>query len=80
MLYNELRMKELFSIANEVLNSSRMPSTWRKSLVVSLYKGKVYVMVCGNYRTIKLMEHALKVVERVFEGRLRKVVQIGDEQ
>ena len=57
-----------------------MPSTWRKSLVAPLYKGKGEAKVCGNYRTMKLMEHALKVVERVFEGRSRKIVWIEEEQ
>ncbi|XP_046864746.1 uncharacterized protein LOC124459301 [Xenia sp. Carnegie-2017] len=80
MLDNELCVRELCNVANEVLRGSKMPSTWRKSLVVPLYKGKGAATVCGNYRTIKLMEHALKIVERVFERRLREVVRMGEEQ
>ncbi|XP_046851762.1 uncharacterized protein LOC124445097 [Xenia sp. Carnegie-2017] len=80
MLDNELCVRELCNVANEVLRGSKMPSTWRKSLAVPLYKGKGAATVCGNYRTIKLMEHALKIVERVFERRLREVVRMGEEQ
>ena len=49
-------------------------------MVVPLYKDKGNVLECGNYRTIKLLEHGMKVVERVFEKRLRKMVEITKEQ
>ncbi|XP_046844683.1 uncharacterized protein LOC124438553 [Xenia sp. Carnegie-2017] len=35
-------------VANEVLRGSKMPSTWRKSLVVPLYKGKGAATVEGS--------------------------------
>ena len=57
-----------------------MPELWKRSTVVPLYKGKGNVLECGNYRTIKLLEHGMKVVERVFEKRLRKMVEIREEQ
>ena len=53
-----------------------MPESWKRSTVVRLYKGKGNVLECGNYRIIKLLEHGMKVVERVFEKRLRKMVEI----
>ena len=34
----------------------------------------------GNYCTIKLLEHGMRVVEGVFEKRLRKMVEIREEQ
>ena len=33
-----------------------------------------------KYRGIKLLEHAMKVMERVIEGRLRKIVKIDNMQ
>ena len=33
-------------------------------------------MECGSYRAIKLLEHAMKVIERVFERRIRELVKI----
>ena len=38
------------------------------------------MLECGNYRTIKMLEHGMKVVECVFEKRLRKMVEIREEQ
>ena len=37
-------------------------------------------MECGSYRTIKLLEHAMKVIERVFERRIREKVKIDAMQ
>ena len=45
-----------------------------------MYKGKRNVLECGNHRTIKLLEHGMKVVECVLEKRLRKMVEKREEQ
>ena len=67
-------------MANGLLMGESMPVSWKRSTVVPLYKGKGNVLECGNYRTIKLLEHGMKVVERVFEKRLRKMVEIREDQ
>ena len=42
----------------------------KESVVLPIYKGKGDHMECGSYRGIKLLEHAMKVVERIFEHRI----------
>ena len=37
-------------------------------------------MECGSYRGIKSLEYAMKVVERIFEHRIRQQIEIGDMQ
>jgi len=37
-------------------------------------------MECGSYRGIKLLEHAMKVVERIFEQRIQQQIDIVDIQ
>ena len=37
-------------------------------------------MECGSYRGIKLSEHAMKVVERIFEYRIRQHIEIDGIQ
>jgi len=37
-------------------------------------------MECGSYRGIKLLEHAMKVVEKIFENRIRQQIEIGGMQ
>jgi len=37
-------------------------------------------MECGSYRAIKLLEHAMKVIECVFKRRIREKVKIDAMQ
>jgi len=37
-------------------------------------------MECGSYRGINLLEHAMKVVERDFEYRIRQQIEVDDVQ
>ena len=48
--------------------------------MVNVYKGKGDALECGSYRGIKLLEHVMKILERVIEGRVRKIVRIDDMQ
>jgi len=43
-------------------------------------KGKGDPIKCGSYRGIKLLEHALKVVERISEYRIWQHIEIDDMQ
>ncbi|KAK3508269.1 hypothetical protein QTP70_018021 [Hemibagrus guttatus] len=67
-------------LANRVLESERMPEEWRRSVLVPIFKNKGDVQSCSNYRGIKLMSHTMKLWERVVEARLRKVVEICEQQ
>ena len=49
-------------------------------MVLPIYKGKGDPMECGSYRGIKLLEHAMKVVERIFEHTIRQQIEIDDMQ
>ena len=56
-----------------------MPEEWKTSVVVRI-KGKRDVMDCGAYRGVKLLKHAVKIVERVLKNRIRGLVTINDMQ
>ncbi|KAK3518565.1 hypothetical protein QTP70_002544, partial [Hemibagrus guttatus] len=75
----EAAVEFLASLFNRVLESERMPEEWR-SVLVPIFKNKGDVQSCSNYRGIKLMSHTMKVWERVVEARLRKVVEICEQQ
>ncbi|KAK3517909.1 hypothetical protein QTP70_027300 [Hemibagrus guttatus] len=76
----EAAVEFLTSLFNRVLESERMPEEWRRSVFVPIFKNKGDVQSCSNYRGIKLMSHTMKVWERVVEARLRKVVEICEQQ
>ena len=67
-------------ICNRVVREGRIPEDWCKSWMVNVYKGKGDALECGSYRGIRLLEHVLKVLERVIEARVRKIVKIDDMQ
>ncbi|KAK3561616.1 hypothetical protein QTP86_010765 [Hemibagrus guttatus] len=75
----EATVEFLTSLFNRVLESERMPEEWR-SVLVLIFKNKGDVQSCSNYRGIKLMSHTMKLWERVVEARLRKVVEICEQQ
>ena len=43
-----------------------------------MYKGKGNALEYSSYRGIKLLEHVLKVLERVIEARIRGIVKLGE--
>ena len=54
-----------------VWEEENIPKDWSKSLVVPIFKKKGDVLEWGNYRGIKLLEHGIKLFERVLERRIR---------
>ncbi|KAK3509633.1 hypothetical protein QTP70_007451 [Hemibagrus guttatus] len=76
----EAAVEFLTSLFNRVLESERMPEEWRRSVLVPIFKNKGDVQSCSNYRGIKLMSHTMKLWERIVEARLRKVVEICEQQ
>ncbi|KAK3543889.1 hypothetical protein QTP70_030272 [Hemibagrus guttatus] len=76
----EAAVEFLANLFNRVLESERMPEEWRRSVLVPIFKNKGDVQSCSIYRGIKLMSHTMKVWERVVEARLRKVVEICEQQ
>ncbi|KAK3572536.1 hypothetical protein QTP86_034561, partial [Hemibagrus guttatus] len=79
-LLNILASVSDLTLFNRVLESERMPEEWRRSVLVPIFKNKGDVQSCSNYRGIKLMSHTMKLWERLVEARLRKVVEICEQQ
>ena len=76
----DLGIKVMVELCQRVLDGNGMPPEWATSVVVPIFKGKGDAMSCGAYRGVKLLEHAMKLVERVLEKRIRKLVVVDDMQ
>ena len=63
-------------VCNAVVKDGKILKDWSRSWMVNVYKGKGDALACGSYRGIKLLDHAMKVLERVIEMRVRKIVKI----
>ena len=70
----------LVNFFNRFPREEKMSNEWRRSVIVSLYKGKEDIKKCGNYRGIKLMSHTMKLWERVIQARIRMEVMIAQQQ
>ena len=70
----------ILDLCNGIVKEGSIPEDWKSSVVLQIYKGKGDPMQCGSYRGIKLLEHAMKVVERIFEHRIQQQIEIDDMQ
>ena len=62
-----------------ILDGKGMPDKWQTGVLVPIFKAKRNVKNCDTYR-IKLLEHTMKIVERVLEIRIRESVNIDSMQ
>jgi len=68
----------ILDLCNGIVKEGCIPEDWRSSVVLPIYEGKGDPIECGSYRGIKLLEHAMKVVERIFEHRIQQQIDIDD--
>lgn len=68
-------------ICNKIWISGEWPDDWTEAIYVPLHK-KGDREVCGNYRTISLINHASKIMLHVIQERLKPYLlpQISQEQ
>ena len=76
----EKGLEAITDLFNNIIQGNTIPSDWDKSIIKNCFKGKGDAMVCGNYRGLKLLEHAMKLFERVMETVIRDSVDIDSMQ
>ena len=76
----EIGVKVMMELCQRVLDGRGMPDEWKTSVIVPIFKGKDVAMSCGSYRGVKLLEHAMKIVERVLERRIRTLINLNEIQ
>ena len=76
----EIGVKVMMELCQRVLDGRGMTDEWKTSVIVPIFKGKGDVMSCGSCREVKLLEHAMKIVERVLERRIRTLVSLNEMQ
>ena len=74
----DIGIQWIIDLCNGIVKEGSIPEDWKSSVVLPIYKGKGDLMECGSYRGITLLEHAMKVVERIFEHRIRQQIVIDD--
>ena len=70
----------LSNFFNKCIEENEIPTTWKTSVTIPIWKGKGDVTNCSNYRPIRLLCHSMKIFERVLDARLRGIVEISTNQ
>jgi len=76
----DIEIQWILDLCNGALKKGSIPEDWKSTVVLPIYKGKRDPMEFGSYRGIKLLEHAMKVVVRIFEYRIRQQIESDDIQ
>ena len=76
----DLAITLLTSVLRRMIDVEQTPTEWVKSLTVPLLKGKGDSHLCNKYRGLQLLEHAMKIWERVLLARLRPHISINAQQ
>ena len=67
-------------LAEAVFSSGVIPTDWEESIILNLFKGKGEALDRGNYRGLKLTDQGMKLLERVLDSKIRKMVNIDEMQ
>ena len=76
----EVGVSVIVELCQRVLLGKGMPDEWQTSVLVPIFKGKGDVRNCNTYRGVKLLEHAMKIVERVLDRIIRELVNSDSMQ
>ena len=66
----------ILDLCNDIVKKGCIPEDWNSNVVLTIYKGNGDPIQCGSYRAIKLLEHAMKVVERISEHRIWQQIEV----
>ena len=87
MIPNEIFLEANDSTRNIYLNMINrvneelvIPQQWQEGKIIRLYKGKGTMGMCSNERGITLGSNIGKVVERIYNERVKKKVNMSDYQ
>ena len=76
----ELSSDLVHDLISDVVNEAVIPNDWTESIIINCYKGKGDATDRGNYRGLKLLDHVMKILERVVERLIRDRIEIDSMQ
>ena len=70
----------LVDLLQKVMQMEESPTQWSHSITIPLYKGKGDALDCSKYRGLRLLEHGMKIYEKVLVNRLLPLIKIKNNQ
>ena len=69
-------IRELTKVFRDIVTREKSPEEWHRSTTVPLFKGKGDALECGGYRGLRLLEHGMKIWEKLLSDRLKEIIKI----
>ena len=73
-------IQQMTKVFQRVMDTEICPEDWKNSTTLPFFKGKGDPLQCGKYRGLRLLEHGMKVWEKILDGGLKEVVNISGNQ
>ena len=73
----EIGIKVIMELCQRLLDEREMHDEWKTSVIVQVFEKKGDVINCGSYRGVKLLENAMRIVERLLQGRIRTSINLN---
>ena len=67
---------ELTGVFSGIVDEGENPKEWKNNVTVPIYKGKGDALESVKYRGVRLLEHVIKLFEKVLEESLRKLIKM----
>ena len=73
-------LEQLTKVLQHIMDTEESPDEWKDSVTIPLFKGKGDPLQCGKHRGLRLLEHSMKVWEKILDRRLKTIVNISSNQ
>ena len=70
LVSRDVGIRVLMEHCHRILDEKEIPEDLFTSVVIPILKEKGDIINCGMYMGVKVLEHAMKIVEKVLEKRL----------
>lgn len=62
------------------MRREKSPEAWKDSFTLPMFIGKQYALLCGRYKGLRLLDHGMKIWEKLLCEWLKRRITIDDCQ
>ena len=73
-------LEQLTKVLQHIMDTEKSPAEWKDSSTIPIFKGKGDPLQCGKYRGLRLLEHSMKVWEKILDRRLKTFANVSSNQ
>ena len=66
----DVGIEQLTNLFNRIITENEVPEDWDTSIIMNCFRNKGDATERGNCRGLKLLEHMMKVFERVIKQKI----------